>query len=27
LNRPEVVSGVLADQCALLLRDFFNNKR
>ena len=27
LNRPEVVGGVLADQCALLLRDFFNNKR
>jgi tRNA(adenine34) deaminase len=27
LNRPEVVSGVLADQCALLLKDFFNNKR
>jgi tRNA(adenine34) deaminase len=27
LNRPEVVSGVLADQCALLLKDFFNKKR
>ena len=27
LNRPEVVSGVLADQCALLLKDFFNTKR
>jgi tRNA(adenine34) deaminase len=27
LNSPEVVSGVLADQCALLLKDFFNNKR
>jgi len=27
LNRPEVVGGVLADQCALLLKDFFNNKR
>jgi tRNA(adenine34) deaminase len=27
LNRPEVVSGVLADQCALLLKDFFNKRR
>ena len=27
LTKIEVVSGVLADQCALLLRDFFNNKR
>jgi tRNA(adenine34) deaminase len=27
LNRPEVVGGVLADQCALLLKDFFNKKR
>jgi len=27
LNRPEVVSGVLADKCSLLLKDFFNNKR
>jgi tRNA(adenine34) deaminase len=27
LNRPEVVSGVLANECALLLKDFFNKKR
>jgi tRNA(adenine34) deaminase len=27
LSKVEVVSGVLADQCSLLLRDFFNNKR
>jgi tRNA(adenine34) deaminase len=27
LNRPEVVSGVLANECALLLKDFFNQKR
>jgi len=27
LNRPEVVSGVLADKCSLLLKDFFNAKR
>jgi len=27
LIRPEVVSGVLVDDCALLLKDFFNKKR
>ena len=27
LTRVEVVSGVLADECALLLKDFFNKKR
>ena len=27
LSKIEVVSGVLADECALLLKDFFNKKR
>ena len=27
LTKVEVVGGVLADQCSLLLRDFFNTKR
>ena len=27
LTKVEVVSGVLADECALLLKDFFNEKR
>jgi len=27
LTKVEVVGGVLADQCALLLKDFFNKKR
>ncbi len=27
LTKVEVVSGVLADECALLLKDFFNKKR
>ncbi len=27
LTKVEVVSGVLSDQCALLLKDFFNKKR
>ena len=27
LTKVEVVRGVLADQCALLLKDFFNKKR
>lgn len=27
LNKPEVISGVLADQCAALLTEFFQNKR
>jgi tRNA(adenine34) deaminase len=27
LTRVEVVSGVLADECAVLLKDFFNKKR
>ena len=27
LAKIEVVSGVLADECALLLKDFFNKKR
>ena len=27
LTKVEVVSGVLADECAVLLKDFFNNKR
>jgi tRNA(adenine34) deaminase len=27
LTKIEVVNGVLADQCALLLKDFFNKKR
>jgi len=27
LSKVEVVGGVLADQCALLLKDFFNKKR
>ena len=27
LTKVEVVSGVLADDCALLLKDFFNKKR
>ena len=27
LTKIEVVSGVLADECALLLKDFFNKKR
>ena len=27
LTKVEVVSGVLADECALLLQDFFNKKR
>ena len=27
LTEVEVVGGVLADQCALLLKDFFNKKR
>ena len=27
LTMVEVVSGVLADECALLLKDFFNTKR
>ena len=27
LTKVEVVGGVLADQCALLLKDFFNTKR
>ena len=27
LNKVEVVSGVLADECTLLLKDFFNSKR
>jgi tRNA(adenine34) deaminase len=26
-HRPEVVSGVLADECGQLLRDFFANRR
>ena len=27
LTKVEVVSGVLADECAVLLKDFFNKKR
>ena len=27
LSKIEVVSGVLADECAVLLKDFFNKKR
>jgi len=27
LSKIEVVSGVLADECAVLLKDFFNEKR
>ena len=27
LTKVEVVSGVLADECAMLLKDFFNEKR
>jgi tRNA(adenine34) deaminase len=27
LTKVEVVSGVLADECAVLLKDFFNGKR
>jgi tRNA(adenine34) deaminase len=27
LTKVEVVSGVLADECAVLLKDFFNRKR
>jgi tRNA(adenine34) deaminase len=27
LSKVEVVGGVLSDQCALLLKDFFNKKR
>jgi tRNA(adenine34) deaminase len=27
LTKVEVVSGVLADECAFLLKDFFNKKR
>jgi hypothetical protein len=27
LTEVEVVGGVLADQCALLLKDFFNKRR
>ena len=27
LTKVEVVSGVLADECAVLLKDFFNTKR
>jgi tRNA(adenine34) deaminase len=27
LTKIEVVSGVLADECAVLLKDFFNKKR
>jgi tRNA(adenine34) deaminase len=27
LTKVEVVSGVLADECAVLLKDFFNEKR
>jgi tRNA(adenine34) deaminase len=27
LNKPEVISGVLADQCAALLTEFFQNRR
>jgi tRNA(adenine34) deaminase len=27
LTKIEVVSGVLADECAMLLKDFFNKKR
>ena len=27
LTKVEVVSGVLADECAVLLKDFFKNKR
>ena len=27
LTKVEIVSGVLADECALLLKDFFNKKR
>jgi tRNA(adenine34) deaminase len=27
LTKVEVVSGVLADECARLLKDFFNKKR
>jgi tRNA(adenine34) deaminase len=27
LTKVEVVGGVLADKCSLLLRDFFNTKR
>ena len=27
LTKVEVVSGVLADECAMLLKDFFNKKR
>lgn len=27
LHKPEIISGILADQCAALLGDFFQNKR
>jgi tRNA(adenine34) deaminase len=27
LTKVEVVSGVLVDECAVLLKDFFNKKR
>ena len=27
LHKPEVISGVLADECAALLSEFFNEKR